>query len=218
MWISIEATIGAGKTTLCRKLREHFLGSSIISIIEEPVQKWIDIGILQKFYDDQERWSYTFQSYTFLTRMEEIMSAEASLSDINIVERSIFSDRKIFAESLHSSGKMTDTEWEMYCQWWNWLSEECFRRIGKPSGYIYLRVDPQVAYDRMNKRNRSEENGVPFDYLEQNVEKHDAWLLNEPNVLVIDANEDFEYDNVKFQELVQKIANFVQALQVVPSR
>ncbi len=217
MWISIEATIGAGKTTLCRKLREYF-STSTISIIEEPVQKWIDIGILQKFYDDQERWSYTFQSYTFLTRMEEIMCAETSGSEINIVERSIFSDRKIFAESLHSSGKMTDIEWNMYCQWWNWLSEECFRRIGKPNGHIYLRVDPDVAYSRMSKRNRSEETGVPIEYLRQNVEKHDSWLLNESNVLVIDANEDFEEDHVKFQELVDKITNFLQSFQERPSR
>jgi deoxyadenosine/deoxycytidine kinase len=217
MWISIEATIGAGKTTLCRKLREYF-SASTISIIEEPVQKWIDIGILQKFYDDQERWSYTFQSYTFLTRMEEIMCAETSGSEINIVERSIFSDRKIFAESLHSSGKMTDIEWNMYCQWWNWLSEECFRRIGKPNGHIYLRVDPDVAYSRMSKRNRSEETGVPIEYLRQNVEKHDSWLLNESNVLVIDANEDFEEDPVKFQELVDKITNFLQSFQERPSR
>ena len=212
MWLSIEATIGAGKTTLCHKLREYFSKNNVVNIIEEPVQKWIDIGILQKFYDDQERWSYSFQSYTFLTRMEEIMTAENSPSKINIVERSIFSDRKIFAESLHSNGKMTDTEWQMYCQWWNWLSEECFRRIGKPNGYIYLRVDPQIAYERINKRNRSEENGLPYEYLCQNIEKHDTWLLTESNVLVIDANEDFEEDEVKFQEIVNKIIKHIELL------
>lgn len=41
---------------------------------------------------------------------------------------------------------------------------------------VYLRTDPEVAYQRIKDRNRSEEKDVPFEYIKHLHELHDKWL------------------------------------------
>ncbi len=208
-WFSIEGTIGAGKSTLCRMLRERLGGD--VGIVEEPVQKWIDIGILDAFYSDPKRFAYTFQTYTFLTRLESILEAvDASTTppSIQMVERSVFSDRYVFAETLRKTGEISEVEWKMYVQWWTWVTRESMRRVGNPAGFVYLRASPEVAFQRMQKRNRGEESGVPIEYIRSNIDAHDTWLANE-NTLVIDVDHDFESDPARFEQVLADVKRFM---------
>lgn len=41
---------------------------------------------------------------------------------------------------------------------------------------VYLRTDPEVAYQRIKARNRSEEKDVPLEYIKHLHELHDNWL------------------------------------------
>lgn len=72
--ISIEGNIGVGKSTLISKLIEYIESSDVIN---EPIDKWLNItdshksNILKVFYENKKRWSYTFQSLTYVTRMDE---------------------------------------------------------------------------------------------------------------------------------------------------
>jgi deoxyadenosine/deoxycytidine kinase len=216
-WFIIEGTIGAGKSTACRMLSDAVEEAEVLF---EPVDKWRatldDVSgsnILQKFYEDQHRWSYSFQTYTFLTRMEDMMTVPQR-KPIRFVERSIFTDKYVFAKSLTDMGKMTSLEWNMYNDWWCWLSKECFDKIDRPAGFIYLRTSPETAHARMLKRERSEEKCVPLDYLKINVQYHDDWLLSDEfreDVLVIDVNEDFENNPEEFARVKGLIMEFVQA-------
>ena len=48
-----------------------------LQVVPEPVDKWQDVGVghhnvLQAFYDNQERFAYTFQNYVFVTRMMQV--------------------------------------------------------------------------------------------------------------------------------------------------
>ena len=72
MWFYIEGNIGSGKSTLCRLLNEIL---EDVEVIYEPVEKWRSmkdndsgINILEAFYKDQSRWSYSLQTYTFLKK------------------------------------------------------------------------------------------------------------------------------------------------------
>ncbi len=216
-WFIIEGTIGAGKSTMCRMLKEAL---SSCEVLFEPVDKWrstIDENdnknILQHFYEDQNRWSYSFQTFTFLTRMEDMMTKRQEMP-IRFVERSVYTDKHVFAKSLTNMGKMSNLEWNMYNDWWNWLSKECFDKISHPLGFIYLRTEPKTAYQRMLKRERSEEKCVPLDYLEINVKYHDDWLLSEEfkdKVLVIDVNEDFESNVEEFERVKNLIMDFAKS-------
>lgn len=43
---------------------------------------------------------------------------------------------------------------------------------------VYLRTSPEIVYERMKKRGRSEESLVPLEYLQQLHELHENWLIH----------------------------------------
>ena len=212
--IIIEGNIGTGKTTLGKKLSELYPDSEFIP---EPVDKWISLrddgdnkNILENFYVNKNRWSYSFQTYAFLTRSKLIL--EKQTKNIRFLERSILTDRNVFAKALYESGDMTNLEWKMYNEWSSWLYDDIIGRIGKPAGIIYIRCDPQVSFDRVKLRSRSEESSIPLEYLEKIHKYHDDWLLKNElneNVLVIDVNKDFENDKEHLDSIIEKIKTFV---------
>lgn len=211
----IEGNIGSGKSTLCRKLEEE---DGKIEVIPEPVDKWkecIDTltgkNLLQNYYEDQNRWGFIFQLYGLMTRMEDIMRESGKDKEIRFVERSIFSYKHVFARSLYESGKMTNLEWKMYEEWFNWLSQDYFKEMHEASGYIYLRANPQISYERMLKRERNEEKCVPLEYLENINRYHDEWLrtMNQEDILIIDVDEDFEETPENWTKIYERIMKFV---------
>lgn len=43
---------------------------------------------------------------------------------------------------------------------------------------VYLRSSPEVVYERMKERARSEESFVPLEYLKQLHDLHENWLIH----------------------------------------
>ncbi len=99
----------------------------------------------------------------------------------------------------------------MYIEWWTSLQELEQEVAPSDQKFIYLRASPEVAFSRMQLRNREAESGVPFDYICQNIERHDRWLLSLPaeKVLVIDVDEDFEHHPDVFARHIERIREFL---------
>ena len=207
MLISIEGNIGTGKTTLINILNKKFGKKNNVIFVDEPLQQWLNLkdsdgeNILGKFYGDQQRWSYSFQMHAFITRSKAILEQNTD-DNVVIIERSVITDRNVFAYLLYESGKISEMEWKLYIEWFDWLTEH-FSKI-TPDKFIYLKADPKISYQRMVKRTRDEEANIPIDYLNQVSEKHDQWLLGEnenENVITIDVNHDFS-DSERFKTTV----------------
>ena len=203
----IEGNVGTGKSTFLKKLQE----STDVHIILEPVDEWVNMknktsgkNLLEEFYSNQERWSYTFQSIAFRTRINNLLKAPKDKT--SVIERSVFTDRNVFAKTCYENSKMCDIEWEDYISWFDWLTTSF---DVNPSGYIYLRANPEVSHERVKIRNRGGEECIPLDYLKTLHQKHDEWLLNEKNVLVLDVNEDFENNSTKLDEMILKVKSFI---------
>lgn len=140
--------------------------------------------------------------------MPDLMDANI-MDKLLFVERSIYTDKNCFAETCYETGKMTKLEYDVYSRWNEWLSSEFNVR---PDAYIYLRCYPNVNYDRIQKRNRSGEEGIPIDYLETLHEKHDKWMAKEKEtipVLTIDALQDFKDPEV-MAKIAEEIYHFVK--------
>jgi deoxyadenosine/deoxycytidine kinase len=105
-------------------------------------------------------------------------------------ERSVVADRHIFAKLLREENKMDEMEYALYLSMYDSL-DSLFRtpRIHK---FLYLKVSPQRCLDRLRKRARHEESQVQLAYLHKIHLLHEEWLSKEPNVLVIDGEEEFE--------------------------
>lgn len=212
----VEGNIGAGKSTFVRILTDFLQAHPVY----EPHEKWQNVpngggNLLEAFYKDIKRWAYTFQSYAFVTRVLEQERAEKEAAyDFLVEERSVYSDRLCFAKNCYEMGLMSELEWSLYKEWFSWLVEGYTH---KPSGFIYLRVNPETCYKRVKLRSRGEETSVGLDYLEKIHNKHDNWLqhkeelfpfLKDVPVLVLDTNGDFENDELERQKLIKKVADF----------
>jgi deoxyadenosine/deoxycytidine kinase len=218
-FIAVEGNIGAGKSTLINKLKKEHKD---VCFISEPHQRWQNVdgyNLLDEFYKDMNRWAYSFQNYAFLTRTEEIEKSFAENKDksLFISERSVFSDFYTFAYICFSMGYINNLEWNMYIHWHNWLTENYVKKV---DGFIYLRTQPSVSYDRIKQRSRSEECKVTKEYLKMLHDAHENWLIHKRDiknnslkynapVLVLDGDIDFATNDLEWNCFIERIKDFV---------
>lgn len=212
----IEGNIGAGKSTFMHILNKHL---PILKTILEPIEVWncknSGQSLLQHFNADPKRWSFTMETFTMMSRVREYLRDKALKNKFIVVERSVYSGHYVFSLNGYKQGFMTKKEWKIYLEFFNYLINDDFMH---PEGFIYLRVDPEVAYERIKKRMRASEDLIPIEYLRQIHERHDEFLLkkielkndiaNVP-VLVLDCNQDFENDETFSKELADRVAAFI---------
>ena len=173
MIITLEGNISSGKTTI----GEAIAKTGRASFVEEPVGVWqtkYSENLLDLFYKDKKRFAYMFQNAAFLTRAKTRTEILKMTDHSNVVlERSIYSDRFVFARLLHEAGDMLDVEWELYCDMWDWLNE---RWCDEPDKIVYIRTSAETCFERMGGRGREEETGVSLDYLRLLDTAHEEWL------------------------------------------
>ena len=124
----IEGNIGSGKSTLMEYLQTlDEYKKYKIKTLKEPVEEWKqfvdkDTGknILDYFYSDSKRWGYLFQMNAFITRSKLI--DEYKKHNTILMERSVYSDRYVFAKNCYEKGLITSIEWDTYINWFEWLS------------------------------------------------------------------------------------------------
>jgi deoxyadenosine/deoxycytidine kinase len=197
--IFVEGNIGTGKSTFLNKLSKDF------KVILEPVDEWTSMknangkNLLEEFYTEPARNAYLFQSIAFRSRMKNIVNQETCL-----IERSVYTDRNVFAKTCREDGLIRDIEWNDYTGWFDWLTN--IFDI-KPHGFIYLRCSPEISYERIQKRKRSGEETISYEYLKKLHKKHDDWLLYEDpsKVLILDVDEEFENNPEKLQDMINTV-------------
>jgi deoxyguanosine kinase len=182
--VSLEGNIGSGKSTLLNKLKE---AEPSWVFVDEPVDSWMSIknqdgeNLLEAFYKDKKRWSYTFQNAAVLTRGMMIKEAVEKASDtptVIVMERCIETDHKVFATMLERDGMLNGIEWELYSRWYSFLNT----MVPAMNAYIWVDVSPDVCAQRIMKRNRHGEEGIPLAYLNDLHDSHTQWLSHETSV------------------------------------
>ncbi len=189
MLISIEGNIGSGKSTVIEYLKS--LNDDRIVFVDEPVSEWLTIkdingmNALDCFYSNQEKNSFCFQVLAYITRLKKLMDVVSKNKDkIIITERSIDTDRNVFAKMLYEANKLSSIEWVTYNYWF-----DTFKEISTVNHIIYIKATPEKCIERITKRNRVEEEGIKIDYLESCHKYHTDWLEHIENVITIDGHD-----------------------------
>jgi len=189
--IAVEGNIGSGKSTLLK----HFEHLPYTEVLCEPLDKWRNLkghNALSKLYEDCERWSFSFNMYAMLTRIEQHMKPHNC--PVKLLERSLYSTRYCFVQSNYLEKTITSFEYSVLSQWFDYLVKSGRANVDL---IVYLRADPETCYDRLKKRSRKEEATVPISLLNSLHQLHDDWLINHKYpcpapVLVLDANYDLD--------------------------
>tara|TARA_B100000965_G_scaffold304224_1_gene263021 strand:- start:1119 stop:1811 length:693 start_codon:yes stop_codon:yes gene_type:complete len=225
--LSFDGNIGSGKSTIVKYFQKNFNKYCEkknkylkVCFLEEPVDTWESIkdkntgnNIIQKFYENNEKYAFSFQMMAYITRLSLLKKALEKDYDIIITERSIYTDKHVFAEMLHKSKIMEDVEYEIYNKWFDEFSD-----VAKNIKTVYIRTCPEICNKRVNKRNRDGEN-IPLKYLKDCHYYHDIWLfepdkLEKGNILVIDGNKETNTSlfikNQYFDIIMEKVYNFIQ--------
>lgn len=191
---SVEGNIGSGKSTLIKQLKKHMKHVNGIPIVylEEPVDIWQQIkdkngdNIIVKYYQDQKKYAFQFQMMAYITRITQLRKAiEQNSKSIIITERSILTDRNVFAKMLHENNTLDDISHEIYLKWFDELSRNL-----EIHSLIYIKTKPETSLKRVLKRNRPGET-IGLDYLQICHNKHEEWILKEPS-LILDGEKEYD--------------------------
>jgi deoxyadenosine/deoxycytidine kinase len=215
--ISLDGNIGAGKSTLLGEIRKRLHD---VHLVDEPVGQWTALknaegkSLLELFYEDKKRWSYTFQNCAILTRLKNIQEAVDNLDttlklpQVIITERSVLTDKHVFAEMLRDSGDIDPLEWELYESWFN-----IFGKRHPIRGIIYLSTSSVTSKERINIRNRHGEDKIDLDYLDALDAQHKKWIDN-TNIPVLTLSTE---PGVSLDRNIDEIKEFIEKHKVLYS-
>lgn len=215
--ISIEGNIGSGKTKLLEKLKKHYIGNKNIIFLDEPTEDWktitdeSDITILEKFYSNKKKYSFSFQMMAYISRLAILKEAiKNNPNSIVITERSLFTDKCVFAKMLYDSNNIELINYKIYLKWFDVFSLEYpIHKI------IYVDTVPEICHTRIIKRNRTGENNITLKYLNDCDTYHSAMLdksLHDcvcKDQLIINGNIDISENECEMDEWIRNINKFI---------
>ena len=209
--ISIEGNIGSGKTTFISELMnsEKMKTNSTICFLKEPVHIWESIKntnnetMIECFYKEQEKYAFPFQVMAYVSRIALIKQAISNGYKYIFTERCIYTDKNVFLKMLYeSSNKVEKMNNDIY----NMLFETFTQEYN--IYHIYIQTNPEVALQRVIKRNRTGEHNISLEYLTMCDNYHNNWLVNnKKNIITFDGNNEDWLNESHFDTIIYKLIN-----------
>ncbi len=162
--------IGAGKSTYTEMISRR-LGT-------EAFFESVDYNpILDKFYDNPQKWAFSLQIYFLNTRFRSIKAALTD--DNNVLDRSIYEDA-LFTRVNHLQGNISQEEMDIYNDLLANMMEELEGMPKKaPDLLIYLDGSFETILDHIRKRGREfeqiEDDSELLAYYELLFKNYEQW-------------------------------------------
>jgi deoxyadenosine/deoxycytidine kinase len=196
-FITIAGNVGAGKSTLTRKVGEK-LG------LDTHYEKVDGNPYLEDFYKDKSEWGFKLQLY-FLAQRFRQQSQIAESGRGNIQDRSIYEDVEIFAKQLHDTGFMTNRDFETYQELFYNMTDY----LKAPDLMIFLDGSIDTVLERIASRGRDMEKTVDRGYWEGLHNRYKSWVPNYTKSPVLHVNID-EFDLIENPEHLDIICDKIR--------
>ena len=177
--IVVEASVSAGKSSLCRSLYNYLTAHGFhVKLFEEKVNK----KFLDLYLSDMKHYAWCFQS---IILSERIRIHEEALEwcqkgYVCLIDRGCLGDMS-FAYMQHQKGFFTDREYEVYKS----MIDE--KHIVEPHYMVYLKCSPETTMRRLHMRgNQSEIDCYSIEYLQNLISAHEV-LIKSYNGLKIEV-------------------------------
>ncbi len=191
--VVVEGPIGAGKTSLARRLADTWGGELLL---EEPG----DNPFLPLFYRDMRRYALPTQLSFLFQRAEQLKR----LAQPGLFHPLTVSDFLLDKDPLFARLNLDEAEYGLY--------ETVFSRLApetpQPDLVIYLQAPLTALNERVRRRGVAYEQMMPPDYLAQVAEAYSRFFHQyegAPVLIVNSANLNFVTDDEAFELLLTRI-------------
>ncbi len=194
-FVTVEGPIGVGKTTLARRLAEHFG----YPVMLEPST---DNPFLDRFYREGRRHALPTQLYFLLNRVRQM----GDLPSDDLVGPNLVADFLLEKDDLFARMTLDENEYALYRQ----IYDNLEIRPPTPDLVIYLQAPVTVLLSRIRRRGIDYERDIERDYLETLNRAYTEFFhyYDAAPLLVVNASEiDFANNDSHFDALLVQLSN-----------
>ena len=194
-YIAIEGNIGAGKTSLAKKIAIDFNSKLIL-------ERFADNPFLPKFYKDPERYAFTLEMSFLSERYQQISE---DLSQLNMFNELIVSDYDIHKSLIFSKVNLNEDEFSLYRK----LFYDMYKQTLKPDLFIFLNQEIPRLQKNINRRGRDYENEITDEYLLKINSGYFEFFKSRPdiNFKIIDISAlDFVENRLDYLSIIDSIS------------
>lgn len=192
-YIAIEGAIGAGKTTLAKRLKERLNSELILEEFEAN-------PFLEKFYSDRRRLAFQTQMFFLINRYKQ----QEQLNQENLFTEFIVSDYFFEKDRIFAYMNLSAEELKLYESIFPLLA----RSLRKPDLVVYLQSGPERLMYNIKKRARKIERNLTRSYIEELSESYNHFFFryqSTPLLIVNSTDIDFVNNEADFEELFKQI-------------
>lgn len=201
-FIAIEGNIGAGKTTLSKKIANDFNAKLVL-------ERFADNPFLPKFYEDKSRYAFPLEMSFLADRYQQFSD---DTSQFDLFKNFMVSDYDIFKSLIFAKVTLQEDEFKLYRK----LFDLMYKEVKKPKMYIYLYRTTDRLLENIKKRGRDYEQNIDPEYLERINNGYLDFIKSYPeqHTMIIDLNDlDFVKKEEDYHFILDEIQNF--ALEIL---
>jgi deoxyadenosine/deoxycytidine kinase len=195
-YLVIEGNIGAGKTSLAKKIADDYQAHLIL-------EQFADNPFLPKFYKNPEKYSFHVELSFLATRFEQLKN---EIPNKNLFKSFTLADFYFIKSLIFAKVTLSESEFNLYRQIFNII----YKTLPKPDLFIYLHQNVDRLMENIQKRGRSYEQDIQKDYLKKLQDEYFHFLKQQQNmkILLLDvSNLDFINKSIDYKKITDSIFN-----------